>query len=58
MAGFSTTVTAKTKTELRQLAKKWEQQAKGMGLDVDAEYDPARVVKTEEGYEISLHAHT
>jgi len=59
MGGSMGTVSARTKTELKRKAQQWIREAKSAGLnDIRRGWDPERVVKTDNGYEISLWAHT
>lgn len=57
MSTMHTTITAKTKTELRKLAREWFTTMKGGGFGyVEADYRPDRVKKTEDGYAITVAA--
>ena len=57
MSAIHTTLTAKTKTELRKLAREWLASARGGGFGyVEADYRPDRVKKTEDGYSITVAA--
>ena len=48
-------ITAKTKTELRKLARQWIASAREHEFGfVEAGYDPERVQKTEDGYKINI----
>lgn len=59
MGGASTTLTARTKTELKRKVQKWTSEAKARGLtDIRRGWDPDRVVKTDSGYEITVWAHS
>ena len=59
MGGASTTLEAKTKTELKRKVQKWIIEAKGKGLeDIRRGWDPERVVKIKNGYRITVWAHT
>lgn len=59
MGGAIKTLTARTKTELKREVQRWISEAKGMGLeDVRLGWDTKRIVKTENGYEITVWAHS
>jgi hypothetical protein len=59
MGGTSETLRAKTETELKKKVEKWIIGAKASGLtDIRLGWDPDRVVKTKNGYEIGVWAHS
>ena len=58
MGGAATTITAPTMAELKKQVERWEKEAKGTGLYMDAGFDIDRVEETEEGYQILVHAHS
>ena len=59
MAGTRTTLSAKTKTELKKKVREWIAEAKAHNLtDIRLGWDPKRVVKTEDGYQIQVWAHS
>jgi len=59
MAGAITTLSAKTKTELKRKVQEWIVGAKAHELtDIRLGWDPDRVVKTENGYQIEVWAHS
>lgn len=59
MGGTIETIRARTKTELKKKVQQWISEAKGAGLeDIRLGWDPKRVVKTDNGYQIEVWAHT
>lgn len=59
MGGSIATISARTKTELKKKVQEWIRGAKAAGLtDIRRGWDPDRIVKTENGYEIEVYAHT
>jgi len=59
MAGVITILSAKTKTELKKKVQEWIAEAKAHNLtDIRLGWDPKRVVKTEDGYQIQVWAHS
>ena len=59
MGGTIHTLKAKTEAELKRKVQKWATSAKARGLtDIRRGWDPKRVVKTEDGYEIEVWAHS
>lgn len=59
MAGFHVTIDAATKTELRKLVQDWARQMKAAGLeDIRLGWDSNRVTKTEDGWKITVWAHS
>lgn len=58
MAGFSATLKARTKTELKRKAQKWTKEAREQGLDIVFGWDPDHAVKTDDGYSIFVRAHS
>ncbi len=59
MGGASGYLEAPTKTELRKLVQEFTKSMKAAGLeDIRLGWDPARVVKTKDGYKIRIWAHS
>jgi hypothetical protein len=58
MAAMGETLKAKTKKELISLVAAFRKEAKKQGFTMQVDYDPARVKKTKDGFEISLRAHS
>lgn len=59
MAGAMTILSAKTKTELKEKVREWIVEAKAHGLtDIRLGWDSGRVVKTANGYQIEVWAHS
>lgn len=51
------TLRAKTESELRALFEEAAEEARAMGLEPEWTFEPRRVKKTTEGYEIPFFAH-
>lgn len=59
MGGALDTLKAKTKTELKRKVQNWIKEAREKGLeDIRQGWDPERIVKTKDGYEITVWAHS
>lgn len=59
MGGDFSTLTASTKTELKEMVREWKRWAKGSGLDdIRLDWDTERVQEAEEGYSIQVWAHS
>jgi len=59
MGGSQKIVSAKTKTELKKEAQRAISEGKSMGLtSVRLGWDPERVVKTKDGYQITIWVHS
>ena len=57
MTGATTTIEARTKEDLEKKVKQWIAEAKRNDLRIRQGWDPRRVVKTENGYKITVWAH-
>jgi len=59
VGGTITTLSAKTKTELKKKVQEWIAEANANNLtDIRRGWDPKRVVKTKDGYQIRVWAHS
>ena len=58
MAGTTKMITAPTKTELRKLVQNFTGAARKIGWGVQLGWDPERVMKTEDGWEILVRVHS
>lgn len=59
MGGSSEVITAVTMSELKTKVEEWYERAAGMGLeDMRIPWDETRALRTDEGYEFSVWAHS
>ena len=58
MAGMNVTLTAATKSELKEMAQVWQKQAREAGMDVVVGFDPDRIIGGKGDYSIIVRAHS
>ena len=58
MGGMNDELEATTITELKRKTQEWARHARESGMEVHLGWNRERVVKTVEGFRITLHAHT